>query len=327
MSVKRGVEVGIIGLGKMGGNLSLQAREKGIRVVGFDVAGFPDHLGAVGVEEADALEKFQMLLSPPRVILAYIPAGPDIDNLVDALAAHLEPGDVLADGGNSYWGDSVRRGERLREKGIHFVDLGTSGGSVGARKGACFMMGGDDVAADLLRPILTALAVEDGFVHAGPTGAGHYVKLVHNGVLFGMLQAIAEGVHMLEAYRDPVSVPDVLECWSKGAVVRSWLVRLMADGYREAKGLDSVTPYVDDTGEVNWLVDDALHMEVPIPVITQSVLQLLASRDERKSWARSLNILRHKFGGHPLGRSSGIAKERREGRVGAFPQAKSYERG
>lgn len=313
-------EVGIVGLGRMGLGLSLQAREKNIRVVGFDAAGFPDELRDAGVVEAESLEAFRKLLSPPRVVLVYVPAGRAVDAVIDGLSPHLEAGDVLADGGNSYWGDSVRRGARLGERGVRFADMGTSGGSVGARHGACFMMGGDAESAGLLHPLLSRLAVEGGFVHAGATGAGHYTKLVHNGILFGVLQAISEGVGLLEAYRAPISVPDVLECWSKGAVIRSWLVRLMADGYREQGGLDAVSPYVDDTGEVNWLVEDAMQMGVPIPVITQSVLQLIASRDENRAWARSLNVLRHKFGGHSLGRDERASSERTDGRLGGFPK-------
>lgn len=166
------------------------------------------------------------------------------------------------------------------------------------------------------------LAVEGGYVHAGPPGAGHFVKLVHNGIEFGMLQAIGEGLDLLERYRHDLPVAAVLHCWSNGSVIRSWLIELMEQTYRDKGGLKAIPPYIEDTGEVNWLVNDALHMEVSIPVITQSVMQLFASRDEQKNWARAIAMMRHGFGGHPFGVDDDIAHERKEGRVGGFPSDK-----
>ncbi len=223
------------------------------------------------------------------------------------------------DGGNSYWGDSIRRHRRLKERGIRFVDLGTSGGFEGARHGACFMAGGEREAVARVEPILLDLAVEGGYVHAGPPGAGHFVKLVHNGIEFGMLQAIGEGLDLLERYRDDLEMAEVLRCWRHGSVIRSWLVDLMEESYRENEGLTEIPAYVEDTGEVNWLVDDALHMETPIPVISQSVMQLFASRDAEKNWARAIAMMRHGFGGHPYGSDEAVVRERREGRIGGFP--------
>jgi len=170
-----------------------------------------------------------------------------------------------------------------------------------------------------VEPILRALAVPGGYVHAGPPGAGHYTKLVHNGIEFGMLQAIAEGMDLLEHQHERVRIPEVLAAWRNGSVIRGWLVELMDEAYREEGGLDSVPAYVEDTGEVNWLVEDALAMEVPIPVIAQSVMQLFASRDDHKRWARAIAMMRHGFGGHPYGPSAPIAEERKHGRLGSFP--------
>ena len=175
---------------------------------------------------------------------------------------------------------------------------------------------GEPVAA--VEPILRKLAVDGGYVHAGPPGAGHFVKLVHNGIEFGMLQAIGEGMDLLAHYREQLPIADILRCWQHGSVIRSWLVELMERPYREQGGLEKVPAYVEDTGEVNWLVDDALHMEVPIPVITQSVVQLLASRDKQHDSARAIAMMRHGFGGHPFGADAGIAHERHTGRVGGF---------
>ncbi len=309
-------ELGVIGLGRMGGGLALQAREKGMKVVGLDPAGLRPELeqaGVIGVRRADEL---CAALAPPRAVLLYIPAGPPVDALLDELAGVLERGDVVADGGNSYWGDSIRRHERLAGRGIELVDLGTSGGIDGARRGACFMAGGERAAVERLEPILRELAVDGGYVHAGPPGAGHFVTLVHNGIEFGMLQAIGEGVDLLERYRDRLDIEAVLACWRNGSVVRGWLIELMHEAYRERGSMAAVPPFVEDTGEVNWLVADALRMEVPIPVIAQSVMQLFSSRDDRRVWARAVAMMRHGFGGHPYGPSQPIAEERQTGQVG-----------
>ena len=310
-------EYGVVGLGRMGGNLSRQALEKGIRVVGFTRHGAPPDMIEAGLVEVRSYEDLKAELAPPRAII-YIPAGPPVDKVLDDLAAQLDEGDVLVDGGNSYWGDSIRRYHRLKEQGIRFVDLGTSGGVDGARHGACFMAGGEPEAIARIESILRNLATEDGYVHAGPPGAGHFTKLVHNGIEFGMLQAIGEGVDLLQHYGDGLDIAEILRCWRHGSGIRSWLIDLMEEAYRSDGGTEKIPSYVDDTGEVNWLVDDALHMEVPIPVISQSVMQLLASRDEVRNWARAIAMMRHGFGGHAYGPSEAVVRERQEGRIGAF---------
>ncbi|HTR84913.1 MAG TPA: NADP-dependent phosphogluconate dehydrogenase [Reyranella sp.] len=310
---------GIVGLGKMGGNLARQALSKNMRVVGNTQNGPSPDLIMAGLVEASRLKDFAALLERPRMVLLYIPAGSAVDKTLDELSAILDAGDIIADGGNSYWGDSIRRHERMRRRGIHFVDLGTSGGPSGALDGACFMVGGDRDPVDKLEPILRPLAIDGGWVHAGRSGAGHFVKLVHNGIEFGMLQAIGEGIDLLEHFREKLPIADVLACWTHGSVVRSWLIELIAKSYREGGGLGEVPTYIGDTGEVNWLVDDALHMDVSAPVITQSVVQLIASRDGRKNWARAVAMMRHDFGGHPYGPNEHVAEERRTGRVGGFP--------
>ena len=199
-------EFGVIGLGKMGGGLALQALGKGLRVVGHDTGPVSGELQAAGLDQAADMAALCRKLKPPRIIFLYVPAGPVVDTVIDTLSDHLAPGDIVVDGGNSYWGDSLRRHVRLGERGLHFLDLGTSGGVTGARHGACFMIGGEAEPVGLVEPILRRLAVEGGYVHAGPPGAGHFVKLVHNGIEFGMLQAIGEGVQLLERYRDALPV-------------------------------------------------------------------------------------------------------------------------
>lgn len=314
--VKR--EFGIVGLGRMGANLALQALEKGVQIVGFDLKEVPEELISAGLVQIHSLDGFREKLTPSRAIFIYIPAGPAVDRAIDDILPHLDKGDILIDGGNSYWGDSIRRYRSLSEKGINFVDLGTSGGVEGARHGACFMAGGDKNAIARIEPLLLELATPSGYVHAGPPGAGHFTKLVHNGIEFGMLQAIGEGIDLLENYRDKLNVADVLRCWRHGSVIRSWLVDLMESAYRSEGGLEAIPPYVEDTGEVNWLVNDAIRMEVPIPVISQAVMQLFTSRDDKKNWARAIAMMRHGFGGHPYGPDEPIVRERREGRVGDF---------
>ena len=308
-------EFGIVGLGRIGAGIAHHAIEKGMRVVGTSRSGAPRDLVAAGLTEITGLSGFRAQLRPPRAILLYIPAGPAVDTTLDDLVKALQPGDVIADGGNSYWGDSIRRHARLRERGIQFVDVGTSGGLAGARHGACFMAGGDQPAVALLEPTLRTLAVNGGYVHAGPPGCGHFVKLVHNGIEFGMMQAIAEGFELLTRHHEPLDIAAVLEAWRHGSVIRSWLVDLLATAYKSDPDFERPSSWIEDTGEVNWLVADALRMEAPVPVIAQSVMQLFASRDQRKSWARAIVMMRHGFGGHPLGPKESIARERREGRV------------
>ena len=180
------------------------------------------------------------------------------------------------------------------------------------------MAGGDDAAIGRVEPILKALSTENGYVRAGPPGAGHFTKLVHNGIEFGMLQAIGEGLDLLEHYRDKLNIQEVLRCWRHGSVIRSWLMDLIDSAYRRERGVKKVPSYVDDTGEVNWLVSDALRMEVPIPVISQSVVQLFASRDSKKNWARAIAMMRRGFGDHSYGPSEPVKRERREGRIGDY---------
>lgn len=309
-------ELGIVGLGRMGAGLAHLAIEKGIRVVGVSRDGAPRDLLEAGLVEAGSVAGFRAGLRPPRIVLLYVPAGAAIDSILGDLQEALEPGDIIADGGNSYWGDSVRRQRRLREKGLHFVDVGTSGGIRGARTGACFMVGGESGPVARIEPLLRKLAVEGGYVHAGPPGAGHFVKLVHNGIEFGMLQAIAEGFDLLTHHHQPLDIGAVLQCWRHGSVVRSWLVDLLAEAYGADPHLEKPSTHVEDTGEVNWLVADAMRMEVPVPVIAQSVMQLSASRDRDRNWARAIVLMRRGFGGHPYGADAAIARERQQGRVG-----------
>lgn len=311
---------GIIGLGKMGSNLALQAAEKGYRIVGYDKH-LPTDIEQENLVLVHSLEALVEQLERPRKIFIYILAGAVIDQVIAELSPLLAEGDIIIDGGNSYWGDSIRRAEKLREKKIHLIDCGTSGGVSGARNGACFMVGGDKEAVSQIEGLLKDLSVPNGYIHTGASGSGHFVKLVHNGIEFGMLQAIGEGMDLLAHYREELNISDILYTWNHGSVVRSWLIELMKQLYDEKQGFN-VPSYVEDTGEVNWLVTDAMHMEVSIPVIAQSVMQLIASRDADHISPKAIAMMRNGFGGHPFGTDDAIRHERHFGRVGGYPEQK-----
>jgi len=308
------VELGIIGLGKMGGNIALNAIEKNIRVVGKATGPKPE-LSAKGVNVVSDLNDLVNSLKVPRVIYLSLPAGPVVDSVLEELVPLLKKGDVILDGGNSFFRDSIRREEELSKKGIFFLDCGTSGGMEGARNGACFMVGGKPEGFRIAEPVLKALSTEGGLIHTGKPGSGHFVKLVHNGIEFGMLQSIGEGVALLEGSGFELELADVFKNWSCGSVIRGWLVELMEKGLREQKGLSSIPGYVEDTGEVNWLIHEAIEMEIPAPVITQSVMELFKSREKQSTSAKAIALMRHGFGGHPFGKDDYISKERKTSRI------------
>ena len=307
------MRLGVIGLGKMGGNIALQAVEKGIKTVG-KARGHKPELSKKGVVVVKDYKQFVDFLEPPRAIFLSLPAGPTIDSVINKILPFLDKGDVILDGGNSYYKDSIVREANLSKKGIYFVDCGTSGGVYGARHGACFMIGGKPEAVKVCEPILKLLAVEGGYLHCGEPGSGHFVKLVHNGIEFGMLEAIGEGVELLQHGDFSLDLQEVFRVWSNGSVIRSWLVELMEQGLSELTDLKKVPDYVEDTGEVNWLVEEAIEKEIPIPVITQSVIELFRSRRSESDAARAIAIMRHGFGGHPYGKDDYIAKERKTSR-------------
>ena len=310
------MQLGIICLGKMGGNLALQAHEKGIDVVGMSRSAKPD-LERQGVYIAKDLRSFASRLRAPRVVYLSLPAGPTVDAVLEELGKYLEKGDVVMDGGNSFYLDSIEREKRMEGKGIHFLDCGTSGGIDGARHGACFMVGGREEGIKIAEPVLRALAVDNGYLHAGQPGTGHFAKLVHNGIEFGMLQSIAEGTALLRASGFKLDLAAIYKNWSNGSVIRGWLVELMEKGLRE-QGMDKVESYVEDTGEVNWLIQDAINKEVPVPVISQSIMELFKSRMTESDAYKSIALMRHGFGGHPFGEDEKIARERKTSRIKGF---------
>lgn len=307
------MQLGIIGLGKMGGNLALQANEKKLAIIGKSRSKKPE-LEKQGIKVVSDYKSFVDFLKRPRVIYLSLPAGPTVDTVLNELTSFLENGDVVMDGGNSFYLDSIEREKRISKKGIYFLDCGTSGGLEGARHGACFMVGGAEEGVRIAEPILTALAVEGGYTHTGKAGTGHFVKLVHNGIEFGMLQSIGEGVELLRRSGFDLDLAAVFKNWSNGSVIRSWLVELMEKGLRD-QGLSKTESYIEDTGEVNWLLQDAINKEIPIPVISQSIMELFKSRMNGSDAYKAIALMRHGFGGHPLGKDEGIIEERKTSRL------------
>ena len=294
------MKFGIIGLGRMGGNLALQAIEKGHEVVGFSKSGEKQELVDAGVSFAGSLAGLVDTLEAPRVVFVYVPAGEPTEETVGELGEHLKPGDVVVEAGNSHWEDSKRRYASLRELGIHFLDCGTSGGVGGARHGACFMVGGEEEAFGIVEPVFRDLAVEGGLLHVGPSGSGHFVKLMHNMIEFGMVQAIGEGVELLMCSEYELDRPALFHNWNHGSVVRGWLVELMEEGFREYGDLSSLVPRVEDTGEQVWGVRYAMEKEVPIPLLAQAVWGFYESRDRDRPWAKAVAVMRHEYGDHPI---------------------------
>lgn len=296
---------GIIGLGEMGGNLGLQAIGKGHSVVGFDAnSERVKSLAHQGIDSAFSLDELLHKLDQPRLVLLYLPHGRPLDTTVQELRDRMEPGDMVADGGNTHWKESIRHYENLKSGGVAFLDVGTSGGVEGARNGACFMVGGDADAFAHVQPLLEDLAVAEGVVHAGPAGSGHFVKLVHNAIEFGMVQAIGEGLDLLRQWEHPLDLPAVFHNWNHGSVIRSWLVELMERALRQ-ENLNELSSYVEDTREVKWVVEFALDKELWIPVTAQSELAFYRYRDPDSIAAKGVALLRHMYGGHPLHRKSG----------------------
>jgi 6-phosphogluconate dehydrogenase len=276
----------MVGLGRMGGNMTLRLLRAGHDVVGYDRD--PEAIGRVS-EEGKGSAKAEAI------------GAKDLATLCAALLPHLASGDIIIDGGNSNFHDTLRRGEELRAKGIEFVDSGTSGGIWGLENGYCLMVGGDDAAVNHCEPIFLALAPTDGYAHVGPTGAGHYVKMVHNGIEYGMLQAYAEGYEILhESKHFDVDLHQVAAVWNHGSVVRSWLNELAERAFASDPGLADLRGYVEDSGEGRWTVQEAIDSDVPAPVITLSLLARLRSRQSESFGAKVIAALRHEFGGHAV---------------------------
>ena len=299
----------MIGLGRMGGNMARRLLHGGHRVVVYDrEAEAMAAAAAAGGATAPSTPALVQQLAPPRAVWLMLPAGPVTDAVVDELAGLLAPGDAIIDGGNANYKDTMRRGENLAALGIHLLDAGTSGGVWGLVNGYALMVGGDADAYRRLEPVFQTLAPapDQGLAHVGPTGAGHFTKMVHNGVEYALMQAYAEGFELLQSRQDDFGLDllAIAKSWQHGSVVRSWLLDLAVRALETDPQLESLSAYVDDSGEGRWTVNESVEQAVPTPVITAALYQRFRSRQEEPFGARLLAALRNQFGGHAV-RASG----------------------
>jgi 6-phosphogluconate dehydrogenase len=299
------MRLAMIGLGRMGGNMSERLINGGHEVVVFDRK--PDtrqHYVSLGASEAGSVAEIPAKLKGPRIVWIMVPAGKPVDETIALLLPGMSKGDVIIDGGNSNFHDTMRRAAELQGKGIHFVDSGTSGGIWGLANGYCLMIGASPEAFKLCEPIFKTLGPPDGYAHMGPPGSGHYVKMVHNGIEYGMLQAYAEGYEILHASKDfKLDLHKIASVWNHGSVVRSWLNELAEKAFEKESELSGLRGYVEDSGEGRWTVQEAIDIDVPAPVITLSLLMRLRSRQTDSFGAKVIAALRNEFGGHAVKKS------------------------
>jgi len=297
------MQIGFVGLGRMGGNMVHRIlRDSGNEVVAWD-PGAPAVEAAVGhgATAAASLEDMVSKLDKPRAVWVMVPSGDPTQQTIEKLFELLDEGDIVIDGGNSRWTNSKQNGELAASHKIEFVDVGTSGGVWGLEVGYCMMVGGNDGAVQHIAPILDVLAPPEGWAHMGPHGSGHYVKMVHNGIEYGLLQAYGEGFEILHASEYELDLPEIAHLWNQGSVIRSWLLELAERAYAEGgTDLPHVRGYVEDSGEGRWTVEDAINSSVPAPVITLSLLQRFVSRQDESYSAKVIAALRHQFGGHAV---------------------------
>jgi 6-phosphogluconate dehydrogenase len=290
------MKIGLVGLGKMGNNMRARLKKAGIDVVGYDTN--PD---VSDVKDYAALAE---ALPAPRVVWVMVPAGRITDSVVDALAEVLEPGDLVIDGGNTKFTDDERHAEQLRGHGIDFMDVGVSGGVWGLENGYGLMVGGSDEQVQTVMPVFDALRPdgprEEGFVHAGPVGAGHYTKMVHNGIEYAIMQAYAEGYELLEASPHVADVPGTFKAWQRGTVIRSWLLELMVRALDADPDFAEIDGYVDDSGEGRWTLEEAIENAVPMPAISAAIFARFVSRQDDSPAMKAVAALRNQFGGHAV---------------------------
>lgn len=292
------MQLGLVGLGKMGFNMRQRLREGGHEVVGYDPR--PE------VSDVATLAELAAALTAPRVVWVMVPSGPITRDTIEALGEVLEPGDLVVDGGNSRYTEDAPHAELLGRRGIGFVDAGVSGGIWGLTEGYGLMVGGRDEDITRLMPVFDTLRPPgdpaDGFVHAGPVGAGHYAKMVHNGIEYGLMMAYAEGYELLAAEPLITDPQAVIQAWTNGTVVRSWLQQLLAKALKEDPGLADISDYTEDSGEGRWTVEEAIHHRVPVPVIAASLFARFASRQDQSPTMKAVSALRNQFGGHAVQR-------------------------
>jgi 6-phosphogluconate dehydrogenase len=295
------MQLGFVGLGKMGLNMVTRLTRGGHRIVAYDRnPSAVSQAEAAGAAGAASLEALVAALTPPRAVWVMVPSGAPTESTVDALGAQLTAGDAVIDGGNTNFHDDVRRAETLAAKGIHYVDAGTSGGIWGLTEGYCLMVGGGAEICRRLEPVFLTLAPEGGYLRVGDSGAGHYVKMIHNGIEYGLMQAYAEGFELMHASDYHVDLAAVASLWMKGSVVRSWLLELTARALAEDGDLSALKGYVEDSGEGRWTLHEGIDRAVPLPVLTAALFTRFRSREDNPFSERLLAALRNQFGGHAV---------------------------
>lgn len=297
------MQVGMVGLGRMGMNMAKRLLKGRHKVVAYNRS--PDKVDEIvkhGAKGAYSLEELVGKLKHPRVIWLMLPAGKPVDDAIDSLKCLLEKGDIIVEGGNSFYKDDIRREELLRPQKIHYVDAGVSGGIWGLKIGYCMMAGGNKKICRYLEPLFKTLAPKDGYLYCGPVGAGHFVKMIHNGIEYGMMSAYGEGFEILNAspYSSDLDFSKVAHLWNQGSVIRSWLLELAEAALKKDKTLAKLEAYVEDSGEGRWTVQQAVDTAVPAPVITSALFQRFRSRDSGSFSDRMLAALRNEFGGHAV---------------------------
>jgi 6-phosphogluconate dehydrogenase len=295
------MELGMIGLGRMGANMTERLVLGGHKIITYDrSAEAVQRVVDKGALGAASLADFVKKLSLPRAIWLMVPSGDPVDQTIEQLLPSLAKGDTIIDGGNSNYKDSIRRAEKLKPHGLHFIDAGTSGGIWGLQNGYCMMVGGDNEIVSRLEPIFKTLAPKDGYLHAGPVGAGHFVKMVHNGIEYGMMQAYGEGFEILQAAPFNLDLAKIARLWNQGSVVRSWLLELCQSAFEKDPKLDGIKGYVDDSGEGRWTVIEAIERGVAAPVLAHSLFARFSSRQQDAFSNKVLAALRNEFGGHAV---------------------------
>ena len=297
------MELGFVGLGKMGMNMVTRLRRDQHRVVVFDrstdLITQAESQGCIGsVSLADLVGK----LSAPRAVWVMVPSGAPTEETIQAVAALMQPGDTIIDGGNTRFHDDVRRADALKKSGIHYVDAGTSGGIWGLKVGYCLMVGGETKPVTRLAPVFKTLAPENGWAHVGGVGAGHYVKMVHNGIEYSMMQGYAEGFELMSKSPYQLDLARIADLWMHGSVVRSWLLELAADALKDDQKLEKLKGYVQDSGEGRWMIADAIEKDVPVPTLTAALFTRFRSRQDESFAEKMLAALRNAFGGHAVRR-------------------------
>ncbi|HMK57168.1 MAG TPA: decarboxylating 6-phosphogluconate dehydrogenase [Dissulfurispiraceae bacterium] len=297
------MQIGMAGLGRMGMNMAVRLVKGGHKVVAYNrTRAKVDAIVKEGAIGAYSMEELVRRLAPPRFVWLMLPAGKTVDDHIDELKGLLQKGDTIIDGGNSFYKDDLRRSEALKAEGINYLDIGVSGGIWGLKVGYCQMIGGDYEAFKRLEPAIATLAPKDGYMYCGPSGAGHFVKMVHNGIEYGMLQAYGEGFAIMKAspYAANLEFEKVAHLWNQGSVVRSWLLELAEDAFAKDPDLSTIKGYVEDSGEGRWTVLQAIESSVPAPVLALSLLQRFRSRESDSFSDRLIAALRNEFGGHAV---------------------------